>query len=184
MIILRAQLAWLKKNLRKNYKKTRAKVTNIEFYLLTSGEIFPFFDARHQVSKRLALSDMSDCEVVVWQCQYLRSVFLSVFFYVGSVFGIGILKYRDISIGIWYFAIVYNFWSNKATAGPPGIPVLKTHIPHHILHPLSTSRYSCNLIQLQRLVLSFTVIKQSLPLYLHISKISLVARLAFHCRSG
>jgi len=36
------------------------------------------------------------------------------------------LKYRDIGIGIRYFAIVYNFWSNKATAGLLGIPVLKT----------------------------------------------------------
>ena len=44
------------------------------------------------------------------------SVFLSVFFYVGSVFGIGILKYRDIGIGIRYFAIIYNFWCNAATA--------------------------------------------------------------------
>jgi len=69
---------------------------------------------------------------VVCRCRYLRSV--SVFgifvgiFYVSSVFGIGILKYRDIGIGIGirYFAIVYNFWSNKATGGPPEIPVLKT----------------------------------------------------------
>jgi len=36
-------------------------------------------------------------------------------FYVGSVFGIGILKYRDIGIGIRYFAIIYNFWCNTAT---------------------------------------------------------------------
>ena len=28
------------------------------------ANIFPFFDARRQVSKRLALSDMSDCEVM------------------------------------------------------------------------------------------------------------------------
>ena len=35
----------------------------------------------------------------------------------------------DVGIGIRYFAFVYNFWSNKATAGPPGIPVLKTQIP-------------------------------------------------------
>ena len=32
----------------------------------------------------------------------------------------------EVGIGIRYFSIVYNFWSNKATAGPPGIPVLKT----------------------------------------------------------
>jgi len=47
---------------------------------------------------------------VVCRCRYLTSV---------SVFGIGILKYRDIGIGIRYFAIIHNFWSNKATAGPP-----------------------------------------------------------------
>ena len=35
-------------------------------------------------------------------------------FYVGSVFGIGILIYRNIGIGIRYFAIVYNFWCNNA----------------------------------------------------------------------
>jgi len=46
-------------------------------------------------------------------------IFVGIFFYVGLVFGIGILKYRDIGIGIRYFAIVYNFWSNKATADPP-----------------------------------------------------------------
>ena len=28
------------------------------------------------------------------------------YFYVGSLFGIGILKYRDIGIGIQYFAVV------------------------------------------------------------------------------
>ena len=49
--------------------------------------------------------------LVVCRCRYLMSV--SVFgifvgiFYVGSVFGIGILKYRD--IGIRYFAIIYIF---------------------------------------------------------------------------
>ena len=44
------------------------------------------------------------------------------FINVGSVFGIGILKYRDIGIGIGirYFAIVCNFWSNKATAWQTG----------------------------------------------------------------
>ena len=37
------------------------------------------------------------------------------YFYVGAVFGIGILKYRDIGFGIRYFAIIYNFWCNTAT---------------------------------------------------------------------
>ena len=45
----------------------------------------------------------------------IRYIFVGIF-YVGSVFGIGILKYRDIGIGIRYFAIIYNFWSNTATA--------------------------------------------------------------------
>ena len=35
----------------------------------------------------------------------------------------------EVGIDIRYFSIVYNFWSNKATAGPPGIPVLKTQNP-------------------------------------------------------
>jgi len=64
---------------------------------------------------------LDDLELVVCRCRYLTSVSVfSIFvgiFYVGSVFGIGILKYRD--IGIRYFAIIHNFWSNKATAGPP-----------------------------------------------------------------
>ena len=53
---------------------------------------------------------------------YSSGVSVSVFgifvgiFYVGSVFGIGILKYRDIGIGIRYFVIIYNFWCNTATA--------------------------------------------------------------------
>ena len=70
---------------------------------------------------------------MVCRCRYLTSV--SVFgIFVGIFlrrFGIRYryLKYRDIGIGIRYFAIVYNFWSNKATAGPPGIPVLKTQNP-------------------------------------------------------
>jgi len=41
--------------------------------------------------------------------------FCRYFFYVCSVFGIGILKYRDIGIGIRYFVIIYNFWCNTAT---------------------------------------------------------------------
>jgi len=45
--------------------------------------------------------------LVVCRCRYFTSV---------SVFGIGILKYRDIGIGIRYFAIIYNFWYNTTTA--------------------------------------------------------------------
>ena len=47
-------------------------------------------------------------------------IFVGIF-YVGSVFGIGILKYRDIGIGIRYFAIIYNFWCNTARDCNPGL---------------------------------------------------------------
>ena len=57
-------------------------------------------------------------KLVVCRCRYLRSIsvfgiFVGIFYVGNSVFGIGILKYRDIGIGIRYFAIVYNFRSNR-----------------------------------------------------------------------
>jgi len=43
--------------------------------------------------------------VVMGRCRYLKSVSVfRYFFKVGSVFGIGISKYRDIGIGIRYFS--------------------------------------------------------------------------------
>ena len=55
-------------------------------------------------------------EVVMGRCRYLKSVsvfsvFFPYFFKVGSVFGIGISKYRDIGIGIRYFPRLYYFKS-------------------------------------------------------------------------
>jgi len=68
-----------------------------------------------------SLTELSEVfGLVVCRCRYLTSVsVLGIFvgiFYVGLVFGIGILKYRDIGIGIRYLAIIYNFWCNPATA--------------------------------------------------------------------
>jgi len=64
----------------------------------------PTAAGRHQLASCFTTIGVSvsvfDVGIGIWYfCRY---------FYVRSVFGIGILKYRDIGVGIRYFAIIYE----------------------------------------------------------------------------
>jgi len=53
------------------------------------------------------------------RCRFFKSVsvfgFLSVFFKVGSVFGIGFSKYRDIGVGFRNFFVLHAYSRTEST---------------------------------------------------------------------